>query len=232
MAEPKPLASLSAGLLARKGAARPAMRRQTQTPGFGSADDLGWNDMGYDVGPQDHAADIGRMAGSALSPMGHRADVPTAEHDHAVPERDAMEAFGAAVDQAMPDSPVVQPMRDAVALPTEAAAPAVHHQQDRIERELLREAPPAAPAVAPAPAAAPARSRGKAPSGRVRAGTRGSFAFTLRLDPPRHLRLRLASALTNRSAQQIMIQLVDDYFASQPEIDAVAERLPASKRAV
>lgn len=45
----KPIAALSAGLLARKGEARPAMRRQ----GFGSLvglseveDDLGWNDLG------------------------------------------------------------------------------------------------------------------------------------------------------------------------------------------
>src|SRR3954462_4071984 len=46
MAETKPFASLSSGLLARKGAAKPAMRPQ----GFGSfgssLEDLGWNDMG------------------------------------------------------------------------------------------------------------------------------------------------------------------------------------------
>ena len=46
MAEPKPLAALTSGLLARKGMAQPAMRR----PMFGIAqDDLGWNDMGFDV---------------------------------------------------------------------------------------------------------------------------------------------------------------------------------------
>lgn len=48
MAEPKPFASLSSGLLARKGAARPAMRPQ----GFGQVgaglEDLGWNDMGFE----------------------------------------------------------------------------------------------------------------------------------------------------------------------------------------
>lgn len=42
MSEPKPLASLSAGLLARKGAAKPAMRPQM----YNAQDDLGWNDMG------------------------------------------------------------------------------------------------------------------------------------------------------------------------------------------
>ena len=48
MGEPKTFASLSSGLLARKGAARPAMRPQ----GFGqigaTLEDLGWNDMGFE----------------------------------------------------------------------------------------------------------------------------------------------------------------------------------------
>lgn len=48
----KPTASLSSGLLARKGQARPAMRPQGfvgLNPGT-SLDDLGWNDMGVDAG--------------------------------------------------------------------------------------------------------------------------------------------------------------------------------------
>src|SRR5919206_3593832 len=62
MAEAKPFASLSSGLLARKGAARPAMRPQ----GFGQAgaglEDLGWNDMGFEapkptIAPRDDAHD-------------------------------------------------------------------------------------------------------------------------------------------------------------------------------
>ncbi|WP_420824988.1 hypothetical protein [Sphingomonas corticis] len=43
----KPLASLSSTLLARKGQARPAMRRQATLASLSQAgDDLGWNDMG------------------------------------------------------------------------------------------------------------------------------------------------------------------------------------------
>ena len=42
MSQSKPFASLSAGLLARKGAAKPAMRPQM----YNVQDDLGWNDMG------------------------------------------------------------------------------------------------------------------------------------------------------------------------------------------
>lgn len=41
----KPLASLSSGLLARKGQAKPAMRPQLFNPAA-ALDDLGWNDMG------------------------------------------------------------------------------------------------------------------------------------------------------------------------------------------
>ena len=62
MADPKPIASLTPRLLARKGGAKPAMRRQTSAlaishdefghEDFGQ-DDLGWNDMGHDH--HDHA---------------------------------------------------------------------------------------------------------------------------------------------------------------------------------
>ena len=47
MSETKRLASLTAGLLARKGAATPAMRPQM----YNAQDDLGWNDMGDAAAP-------------------------------------------------------------------------------------------------------------------------------------------------------------------------------------
>jgi len=50
MSGPKPLASLTPRLLARKGGARPAMRPQMEPVQFDplseQANDLGWNDMG------------------------------------------------------------------------------------------------------------------------------------------------------------------------------------------
>ena len=49
-------------------------------------------------------------------------------------------------------------------------------------------------------------------------------AFTLRLDGDRHLRLRLVCAARHRSAQQIVIQALDELLARMPE----AERLAAS----
>ncbi|MFM5916804.1 MAG: hypothetical protein ACKOOL_04630 [Novosphingobium sp.] len=47
--EHRPIASLTPRLLARKGGAKPAMRPQASALAV-SHEDLGWNDMGHDVG--------------------------------------------------------------------------------------------------------------------------------------------------------------------------------------
>jgi hypothetical protein len=60
MSEPKPIATLSSSLLARKGHAKPAMRPQNynfthaelgHSLDSGTHEDLGWNDMGHDADP-------------------------------------------------------------------------------------------------------------------------------------------------------------------------------------
>jgi len=53
-------------------------------------------------------------------------------------------------------------------------------------------------------------------------------AFTLRLDAERHLRLRLACAVSGRSAQQIVARALDEALASLPEIEALASQVPAT----
>ena len=55
-------------------------------------------------------------------------------------------------------------------------------------------------------------------------------AFTLRLDADRRLKLRLASAVTGRSAQQMLTQALDDLLMTLPEIDRLAEQLPQGRR--
>lgn len=290
MAEPKPLASLSAGLLARKGAARPAMRRQAQSLGlgtFGNQEDLGWNDMGYDVDPHDGGFDQARSVDHGLSPMASTLGAaPHIGSDRGADRLpDALDALGQAVDRAIGQpapivSSTVQPLDSRSDVPAEAEPPAVHEQQQRLERALAPSEVPLSGPVEPAteaqpvsvepeseepvptgaldairsamtatPVATPVAIPARAPSSvavqqaaaqqkvpaqgsplpRSRAGSRGNFAFTLRLDPHRHLRLRLASATSNRSAQQIIIQLIDDYLADLPEIDAFAAQVPASK---
>ncbi len=208
MSEPKPLASLSAGLLARKGAARPAMRRQVQLPGNDAAhlEDLGWNDMGYVVDPQDDPASPAQDAGHGAPLYGLSPMAPS--HDDA-PSHVARELDAAADAAEVADATVSVPE---VRLQQQAIATAMAPQHN------------AGPAPVEPASAAPKRQR----TPRARAGSKGNFAFTLRLDPDRHLRLRIASATSNRSTQQILIALVDDYLKSRPEIDAFATQLPAS----
>lgn len=50
-------------------------------------------------------------------------------------------------------------------------------------------------------------------------------AFTLRLDGERHLQLRLACTVSNRSAQQIVTEALDKLLAEMPEIAALAEQV-------
>jgi plasmid stability protein len=51
-------------------------------------------------------------------------------------------------------------------------------------------------------------------------------AFTLRLDSGRHLKLRLAAAVTGRSAQQVVTEALDAFLEGLPEIDRLAQQLP------
>ena len=50
-------------------------------------------------------------------------------------------------------------------------------------------------------------------------------AFTLRLDAKRHLKLRLASTVKNRSAQQLVTQALDQFLAAIPEVEALAAQV-------
>lgn len=218
MGEPKPLASLSAGLLARKGGARPAMRRQplgsgpapTNAVGY---DDLGWNDMGYDVDP-DQSGEPARMLD--LKPL-LTGSVPAhnVEAEHAVDESVGHELTDAvAEDYATEDYGA-----DAFEAEAHEVPEIVRQQESLIDRVAA-----VARKVEARPVPKPKKE--KAPRA-LRA--REKAAFTLRLDAERHLRLRLASAVTNRSSQVILTDLLDEYLSSLPEIDAMASRLPAAR---
>jgi hypothetical protein len=199
MSEAKPIASLSSVLLARKGAARPAMRRQTMG-GLGGAaalaqDDLGWNDMGYDVDPDPTA------------PMDYEHDAGYNPLANAVPEV----------------KPEVKAQQDRIAeqLHVQAEETAALHQVEDVAPVV-----PIAPVKPVAAVAAPARI--KAP--RAAPGQKEKSAFTLRLDGDRHLRLRLACAVSNKSAQQLVTAALDAFINSMPEIGALASQLPAKPR--
>lgn len=96
-----------------------------------------------------------------------------------------------------------------------------------------------APAPAPQPAPVPpvlteraalekavATKRPRKPKA-AKAAPGPKAAFTLRLDPDRHLRLRLASAVAGRSSQQLLVEALDALLASQPQVETLARQLPA-----
>lgn len=243
MGEPKAFASLSSGLLARKGAAKPAMRRQ----GMGGSvahvqvqDDLGWNDMGYDVNPdQDEATGGGRTVD--LKPMlasisASESPQPEVSDAVALPVEtvSASEADDAEGFLRHQNSPLSIKRARAAAANAEpgepenwsgVAKPQVVRQQEELAEKLAVVAA-VKTEVVDIPAAQVADERAKPlPVGRkaVRsAGAKGKAAFTLRIDPDRHLRLRLASALTNSSAQQILTEAFDRFLTSLPEVEAMA----------
>ena len=226
MGEPKAFASLSSGLLARKGAARPAMKPQGfGQMGGGNLDDLGWNDMGFEppkpaltpVRDEDHDAFGEELPEQPLrNPISALTPIASPVHDQqaeiaerfASHDEDGEDENGEYVDET---AELFDPEVEDAPLPVAADA----------EPEFEPE--PAPVVVIPQrTAAAPARQRRP----RAAPGTKGKAAFTLRLDPSRHLKLRLACAVNGRSAQQLVTDALDQLLNAMPEIDSMAERAP------
>jgi hypothetical protein len=205
MNEARPFASLSSGLLARKGAAKPAMRPQ----GFGQfgagLDDLGWNDMGDEPADQEALPEHVPSSIAALTPAPRYEAEPPAVHDQ---RRALAESFSAVEDEAADEAPEVEAFAEAPEPFVEVTVPA------------------SKPVKAAEPAEIVAIPRRTKPM-----PARDKSAFTLRLDPDRHFRLRLACAVTGSSAQQIVTGALDQLLRSIPEIDALAGQMPAKARA-
>ncbi|WP_265530808.1 hypothetical protein [Sphingomicrobium marinum] len=70
------------------------------------------------------------------------------------------------------------------------------------------------------PLSAPVRPRRP----RAAAGSKEKAAFTLRLDKERHLKLRLASALTGQSSQKLLVEALDRMLADMPELDTISNK--------
>jgi hypothetical protein len=208
MTDQKPnFASLTSGLLARKGAARPAMRPQAIDHNTASLEDLGWNDMGDDAGPYNDLPAHVPSSISALTPA-PRNPSPDTETEADVPpppvieQRKAIEAHFGEVPEL--EDPIA---REIVQPEAEAFEP--DYQPEPVQPERRAD-------VVSLPPRQPDLSLG-----------RGKAAFTLRLDGDRHLKLRLATAVQNRSAQRIVIEALDAYLNALPELDTLAQQVPA-----
>ncbi|HYW15048.1 MAG TPA: hypothetical protein VE891_02700 [Allosphingosinicella sp.] len=232
MAETKPFASLSSGLLARKGAAKPAMRPQ----GFGSfgssLEDLGWNDMGHAPGALhdiNEAHELPEHVPSSIEALTPAPGGRTHSEPPAVVEqqRELHARLTPVQPMLVPEpEPVPEPKPEAELQAPEAEAPSRPEAQPEAQPEPEPEvqAPIESRVVKlPRSRSAPARTtpaRSSAPAVRAKA------AFTLRLDPERHLKLRLACALSRRSAQQLVTEALDDFLNSLPELEALSGHVP------
>jgi hypothetical protein len=210
--EAKPFASLSSGLLARKGAARPAMRPQGFGQGASGLEDLGWNDMGFEPpkaaeAPRDLSHDAfgedivehPRSHPTGLTPI----DAPVHSPVHHQ-QAEIVERLNGIDDSEEEEADATAEVFEPVAEPTDVA-------------EVERPAPLRVVAVAQ-----PALHR--APRTRAAAGSKGKAAFTLRLDPARHLKLRLACAVDGRSAQQLVTDALDQLLERMPDLDGLAAK--------
>lgn len=217
MSEPRPFASLTSSLLARKGFARPAMRPQGHAT-LPPADDLGWNDMGLygvtDQEPEDlqnpkapAASFLTPLPGAEISPDAEPRLPAVVRQQREIEEEFNGEARPAITAEAPAAEPVVEeakPDRNRQANATGASGAKVNGGGANVAR-----------ANGKAPALPPARTR-------LEPGARGKAAFTLRLDAERHLRLRLACAVGHRSAQKLLIEALDTYLETVPGLDDLA----------
>jgi hypothetical protein len=207
--EPKPFASLSSGLLARKGGARPAMRPQGFGQIGGNLEDLGWNDMGFEppkpaAVPRDEEHDaFGEPIAEHPHLNGHAGLTPVHSPVHSQQAEIAGRLASDGSDEGDEAGETVELCGEGTEFPVE---------------------PKAARAAAVVVPIAPAPVSRRISKVRAAPGSKGKAAFTLRLDPERHLKLRLACAVSGRSAQMLVTDALDQLLAGLPELDAMAAK--------
>jgi hypothetical protein len=178
--------------------------------GFGQVgnglEDLGWNDMGFEPPkPAEAARDASHDAFGEEVVEHPRAHHPTGLTPVQSPVHDQQAELAERLYECEEDEEVDET--------------AEIYEADTEEAPEVEQAPVfSKPAVAPAPA--PRR----APRPRSAPGTKGKAAFTLRLDPDRHLKLRLACAVDGRSAQQLVTDALDHLLERMPDLDGLAAK--------
>src|SRR6186713_3004004 len=200
MNEPKPCASLGPTLLARKGGAKPAMRPQLAPMGMGGSGAAQSAALKQDF---DALEDLGwNDMGEEDAPADRSAEVVALTPAPHNPEAEAKTDAGS-------PKPLVRSIHEELA-----------EMLEKGETELPVPKPKPQPkAPKPEPVA---RAKSREPSAK-RDSRRA--AFTLRLDAKRHLKLRLASTVKNRSAQQLVTAALDKYLAEIPEVEALAAQV-------
>jgi hypothetical protein len=190
--------------------------------GFGQVgaglEDLGWNDMGFEppkpalaVEPDPEHDAFGEVIPAHPHNLAGLSPVESPVHNQQA-------EIGARLSAYSPDDDGEEEIDETAEL----------YDPEAVEPDEIAEAPVATriekpePVVAARAAAAPAPRRQRKP--RAMPGSKGKAAFTLRLDPDRHLKLRLACAVDGRSAQALVTQALDKLLAEMPELDSLATK--------
>ena len=210
-------ASLSPSLLARKGGAKPAMRRQSiavagaqaHQPGAHDAalEDLGWNDLGDTEEPVQSATPASSQTDDDGIETVITAD-PAHENDDDKPDEDRDDDFAPLARHARSTAnPALPKAREGSPDLTSRAKAGAQNPDERSIAMRIAEAEAMTNAIPQA------RPKGK------------RTAFTLRLDAERHLKLRLACTLAGRSAQSLVTEALDTMIADMPELEALYARV-------
>lgn len=236
-------ASLSSGLLARKGAAKPAMRRQGFiNPEGDVTEDLGWNDMGLET-PQPIDGDT-EFHGEAPLPEVRKQQVQLAEGlngSDTAPVDPVGETPPITVDEASeelgePQETSSYPTDGHGGLsPMKASEPETNGHENAVEESRHEEAEIEIPEsdnsirLSDQSPLSTKKSQRPAPV-EVDVPAREKVAFTLRLDRERHLKLRLASAVINQSAQRLVTEALDQFLEKHPEVQALTGPMSDTKK--
>jgi hypothetical protein len=202
--------------------------------GGGNLEDLGWNDMGFEppkpvvtpIRDEDHDAFGEELPDQPLrNPLAALTPIASPVHDQ---QAEIAERFAAHDEEGEDeDGEYVDETAELYDPDVEDAEPLAEAYAEPVEDELDEPAP--APVYVPHPVAKAAPARPRRP--RAAPGSKGKSAFTLRLDPSRHLKLRLACAVDGRSAQQLVTDALDQLLQSMPELESMAEKAPRKKSA-
>jgi hypothetical protein len=199
--------------------------------GFGQSvpglEDLGWNDMGFEppkpaavpAPDADHDAfgeeidEHSRVHPTGLSPVHSPVHTQQAEIAERLAGDETDSEVDGTEDEVDETAEIYEPEAELEAAPE---PPSVLDQLSASAKSVP------VPSPAPSPRSAPSSRPVSTP--RSAPGSKAKAAFTLRLDPQRHLKLRLACAVGGRSAQQIVTDALDQLLGAMPELEAMAAK--------
>jgi len=194
--------------------------------GFGQVgaglEDLGWNDMGFEPPKPAHAPQFdsehdafGEVIPAHPHNLAGLTPVESPVHNQQAEIAGRLSAYS-------PDESGEEEIDDTAELydpeAEEAEEVCAGPEAEEVDLPVVNPEPAFIARAVPAPA--PRRQRRP----RAMAGSKGKAAFTLRLDPERHLKLRLACAVDGRSAQILVTQALDKLLADMPELDVLATK--------